>query len=399
MGFIEDYLKTYDSAESPTSFFYWSAIAAMASVLRKNVYVNKRIYKLYPNLYIMFVAKSGLRKGYPVKQAQKLVEQTEVVKVISGRNSIQSILQELSRQWTIPSGKVMKDAQALVVNDELDSLLINDPQAQTILTALYDSFYHKDWTNTLKKDGRETLRDLCITMLTATNPTHLDNFLDGTSISGGFLGRTIIIFEDKKSKINPLIEENDAVEVDLKPLADKLAEIAKLVGQFTFTPSAVSFYKKWYADFYERLQNNEIEDQTGTAERAGDTILKLSMVLSVNDCNTLLIDKGHIERSVDLFYRSARDSKLVTEGKGKSLESGAVKTVLGYLLQRPDYSAYRKQILASRYGDISATELASAIDTLDQAGLIEVMNDKDEGPFYKLPDKYVEKLKGKVLWK
>lgn len=399
MGFIEDYLKTYDSAESPTSFFYWSAIAAMAAVLRKNVYVNKRIYKLYPNLYIMFVAKSGLRKGYPVKQAQKLVEQTEVVKVISGRNSIQSILQELSRQWTIESGKVMKDAQALVVNDELDSLLINDPQAQTILTALYDSFYHKNWTNTLKKDGRETLRDLCITMLTATNPTHLDNFLDGTSISGGFLGRTIIVFEDRKSKINPLIEENDAVEVNLKPLADKLAEIAKIVGQFTFTPGAVSYYKGWYADFYERLQNNEIEDQTGTAERAGDTILKLSMLLSINDAPDLLIAKNHIEKSVDLFYRSARDSKLVTEGKGKSLESGAVKTVLGYLLQRPDYSAYRKQILASRYGDISATELASAIDTLDQAGLIEVMNDKDEGPFYKLPDKYVEKLKGKVLWK
>src|SRR5512139_3076362 len=120
MGFIEDYLKTYESAESPTSFFYWSAIASISAVLRKNVYINKRIYKLYPNLYIMFVAKSGLRKGYPVKQCQKLVDETEVVKVISGRNSIQSIIQELSRQWTTPTGKVMKDAQALVVNDELD---------------------------------------------------------------------------------------------------------------------------------------------------------------------------------------------------------------------------------------------------------------------------------------
>jgi hypothetical protein len=400
VGFIEDYLETYDSAESPTSFFYWSAIAAISAVLRKNVYINKRIYKLYPNLYIMFVAKSGLRKGYPVKQCQKLVEQTEVVKVISGRNSIQSILQELSRQWTIESGKVMKDAQALIVNDELDSLLINDPQAQTILTALYDSFYHKNWTNTLKKDGREVLKDLCITLLTATNPTHLDNFLDSTSISGGFLGRTIIVYEDRKSKINALIEENDAIEVNLKPLLDKLIETSKIVGQFTFTPPAVKYYKEWYKEFYEKLQSNEIDDITGTAERAGDTALKLAMVLSVNNSPSLIIDRPHIEKSIDLFYKSARDSKLVTEGKGKSSESDKVKTVLGYLLARPDYSAYRKQILASRYGDISATELASAIDTLEQAGLVEVAHDKEEGPFYKLPDRYVEKLKGKVFqWK
>lgn len=394
MGFIEEFLKTYESAESPTSFFYWSAIASISAVLRKNVYINKRIYKLYPNLYIMFVAKSGLRKGYPVKQAQKLVEACEIMKVISGRNSIQSILQELSRQYTIESGKVMKDAQAFVVNDELDSLLINDPQAQTILTALYDSFYHKNWTNTLKKDGRETLRDLYLTMLTATNPTHLDNFLDGTSMSGGFLGRTIIVYEERKSKINPLIEEGDAVEIITKPLQDRLIEISKLVGQFKFTTTAVKLYKPWYKDFYERLQTEEIEDITGTAERAGDTVLKLGMILSVNDSCDLTIDKHHIEKAVELFYDASRSSRIVTAGKGKSLDSDKVKTVLGYLLSKPDYSAYRKQILSARYGDISAAELAVVVDTLEQAGLIEILNDKDEGPLYKLQDKYIEKMKG-----
>lgn len=343
----------------------------------------------------MFVAKSGLRKGYPVKQAQKIVEHLEIMKVISGRNSIQSILQELSRQWTLESGKVMKDAQCFLVNDELDSLLIHDPQAQTILTTLYDSFYHtKSWVNTLKKEGREILKELYITMLTATNPTHLDNFLDGTSMSGGFLGRTIIVYEDKKSKINPLIEEDDAVEVDIKPLTDSLAEIAKIVGQFKFTPEAVKFYKPWYRDFYERLQADEIDDLTGTAERAGDTVLKIGMILSVNDSKDLLITKTHLEKAVELFYDSSRSSKLVTVGKGKSADADKMKTVLGYLLSRPDYSAYKKQILSAKYGDISAAELSVVIDTLEQAGLIETLNDKTEGPLYKLQDKYIEKLKG-----
>lgn len=341
----------------------------------------------------MFVAKSGLRKGYPVKQCQKIVEATETVKVVSGRNSIQSILQELSRQYTLEGGKVMKDAQAIIINDELDSLLINDPAAQTILTALYDSFYHKNWTNTLKKEGRETLKDLYITMLTATNPTHLDNFLDGTSVTGGFLGRTIIVFEDKKSKINPLIEENDATEVNIKPLIDQLIAISKIVGQFKFTPSAVKLYKEWYSDFYEKLQLDEIQDDTGTAERAGDTTLKLGMLLSVNESPELLIEKRHLEKAIELFYDSSKASKLVTAGKGKSEISDKVRTVLGYLLSRPQCAAYRKQILSAKYGDIDGNDLAKVIDTLEQAGLVETLNDKMDGPLYKLADKYVEKLK------
>lgn len=343
----------------------------------------------------MFVATSGLRKGYPIKQAQKLVEMTEVVKVISGRNSIQSILQELSRQWTLESGKVVKDAQALVVNDELDSLLINDPSAQTILTTLYDSFYHKNWTNTLKKDGRETLKDLYLTLLTGTNPTHLDNFLDATSMSGGFLGRTIIIFENKKSKINPLIEENDATEIDVKPLVEKLIEISKYTGQFKFTPAAIIGYKLWYKDFYTQLQDGEISDETGTAERAGDTTLKLAMLLSINESSSLIIDKHHLDKAIELFYESSKASKLVTAGKGKSEIADNIKTVLGYLLSRSDYSAYKKQILSARYGDISATDLVEVIDTLEQAGLLEVLIDKVEGPLYKLKDEYIKKLKSK----
>lgn len=287
----------------------------------------------------------------------------------------------------------MKDAQALVVNDELDSLLVGDPAAQTILTALYDSFYHKNWTNTLKKEGREILRDLYITMLTATNPAHFDNFLDSVSVSGGFLGRTLIVYEDRKSKINPLIEESDAHEIDLKPLVEMLKVISNYKGQCSFTKQAVGFYRRWYKDFYEKLQTSEIDDETGTAERAGDTVLKLGMILSVNENDSLIIDTPHLEKAIELFYSSSKSSKIMTVGRGKSEDSDKIKVVLGYLLSKPDNSAYRKQLLAANYGNISAAELAQTIDTLEQAGLLEILIDKTEGLMYKLNDKYVSRLK------
>lgn len=395
MSFIDTFVKTYAQAESPTSFFYWSAIGAISAVVKKKIWINKRIYQLYPNLYIMFVAKSGLRKGYPVKQAQKVVEALEVTKVISGRNSIQAILQELSKQWTLESGKLLREAQAFIVNDELDSLLVGDPAAQTILTALYDSFYHKKWKNTLKKDGREVLDELYITMLTATNPAHLDAFLDGTSIAGGFLGRTLMIYEDKKSRINPLVEENDATEVDTKPIIDLLKDISNLKGQITFDKDAVSKYKTWYENFYKSLETESYVDETGTAERAGDSVLKLAMILAIDE-QKLVICKSDIDKAIELYYVAATSIRRVVAGAGKSELSEKTKVVLGYLLSRPGYAAYRRDILAAKFGDIDSIDLSRIMDTLVQAGLVEVMNDQTEGPFYKIDSKYAAKFKKKV---
>jgi DNA-binding MarR family transcriptional regulator len=343
----------------------------------------------------MLIAKSGLRKGYPVKQAQRLVENLEVMKVISGRNSIQSILTELSKQWTLETGKILRNAQAFIVNDELDSLLIGDPQAQTILTALYDSFYHKKWQNTLKKDGREILNELYITMLTATNPEHLSHFLDKTSAKGGFLGRTMMIYEDKKSKINPLVEENDATEIDTSELLVTLKQISELKGQVSFTKISVAHYKQWYKSFYEKLETGEISDESGTAERAGDAVLKLAMILALDQLS-MVVEKEHIDRAIDLFYDAARSSKRVLAGAGSSENSEKVKTILGYLLSKPGYCAYKRQILAAKYGDIDTNDLAKVVDTLDQAGIIEVLIDKNDGPLYKITDKYAKEFKSRI---
>lgn len=396
MPFIEDFMEVTKEAESPRSFFYWSAIAAISAVIRKNAYINKRIYRLYPNLYIMLIAKSGLRKGFPVKLSQKVVEELEITKVISGQNSIQAIVNQLSKQWTLESGKVLNKAHTFVVNDELDALLISDSSAQTTLTTLYDSFYHDKWAKTLKKDAQEVLDDVYVTMLTATNPTHLDSFLDATSTKGGFLGRTLMIYEERKSRINPLIEENDAFEIDKKPLIAYLKTIADYKGQFKFDGPAVKYYKKWYIDFYNRLQDENIEDDTGTAERAGDTVLKLSMILSLNEGSSLIITTPHIEKSIELFYDATKSVKRVVEGKGASEASQKTRVVLDYLLSKDNFTATRQQVLSAKYGDVDAIDLDRVIDTLQQAGIIEVDINKKPGPTYQLSARYAEKVKARL---
>jgi hypothetical protein len=392
MGFLEKLLDQTQEAESPRSFFLWSGLAAISAVTRKNVWVNKKFYKLYPNVYIMLVARSGLRKGYPVKLAQRLVEGTEVTKVIAGRNSIQSIIQELSRQWTLESGKVLTYAQGFLVNDELGAFLIEDPAAQTILTTLYDSFYHQNWTNTLKSEGRSVLKDICLTMLSATNETHLSAFLDDTSVSGGFIGRTLIVYETRKSKLNALIDDDDLAAVNHEELLTDLKRISEAVGQVKLTKEAKTLYKAWYAEFNKKLDEDTSNDETGTSERLHDHILKIATLLSLSDSNDLVVTNTHLSKAIELCTGFTTSVKRITIGKGKSEFSDKNRIFLDYLLSQPGFKALRRKVLSAKYGDLDAIDLDKIVDTLSQAGILEIESSR-EGPIYKLSEAYSQQFK------
>lgn len=393
MSFLDQLLEYTKEAESPRSFFLWSGLAAISAVVKRNIWINKGFYSLYPNVYIMLVARSGLRKGYPVKLAQRLVEALETTKVISGRNSIQSIVQELSRQWTLEGGKVLTGAQAFLVNDELGTFLVDDPQAQSILTTLYDSFYHDKWANTLKSEGRSVLKDIYITMLSATNRTHLNAFLDSTSVTGGFIGRTLLVYEEKKSQINSLIWNDEATPLDNRPLIAELRRISEANGQIKLTLPAKKLFDSWYHEFNKKLESEDsLEDDTGTSDRLHDHILKISALLSLSESNDLKIEEAHLARGIELCTGFTTNVKRITAGHGKGDSAEKSRLFLDYLLSQPNFTTKRSKVLSAKYGHIDAIDLDRLVDTMVQAGLLEISG-SGGNTIYKLADSYTEQFR------
>jgi hypothetical protein len=92
MNWLTDLVDVFAESESPERFFYWSGLAVLSATIRKNIFLDRHIYKLYPNIYVFLVAKSGMKKGIPVRNAKKLLELLGLTRVISGRNSMPKIL-------------------------------------------------------------------------------------------------------------------------------------------------------------------------------------------------------------------------------------------------------------------------------------------------------------------
>lgn len=372
-NWLEKVLSETDEAESPKAFLLWGGLVAISAIMRRNVWVQKgKLYKLYPNVYVMLIARSGGRKGFPVSLSRKLVEEVGNTRIINGRSSIQAIIQDLGTAFSVEGRPPIVDAHALLSFPEFGSSLVDDPDALTILTDLYDSHAHDTWTNNLKSSGKTQLKLPCITILAASNEAHFHDKVGETSVLGGFIARTILVDEKKKSRINPLIDDSGS-EINIKDLAKYLIELSKLTGQFAWSPSAKELYKEWYNDFSNKLEDQEKDDPTGTSDRIHDTIIKTSMLLSLADKPELIIEKGAVNAAIELCLKSAGDAGRITQGRGKSESAEGTRIVVNEIAKSKAGNILRTELLRRHYGTFDSNQLDRIAETLVQAEMIEVV--------------------------
>lgn len=343
--------------------------------------------RLYPNLYVMLIAESGLGKQFPITMATKLLKESACTRPIIGRNSIESVIEVLGRGVTLESGVVIKGAEGAAISGEFANLLIDNPQALTILTQLYDTESLDEWPNTLKK-GRDNLKNVFLSLLTATNMEHYNDKIQEKDIRGGFIARTMCIHEERIDVLNSLMEEG--VDIDWSKHGKRLVEISKLEGVMKMSASARELYDSWYYPFYK----NPPPDKTGFVNRVRAHIIKVSMILSLIERDDLIIDKKHVTDAMDLCFKVMEDITEVGKKSGKSKYRSQFALIMTELLKAPNYSMRRHELLNRNLNEFTGKDFNETIGTLVESKIIEhVMIGEDVG--FKLTERCVKELEGK----
>lgn len=385
MGFLDEVMEGTAEAESPKSFFWWAGIAAVAATVKNNVFLDKFYYKLYPNIYCFFVAKSGLRKGFPIGLAKDLVTEVGQRRVIAGRASVEAIINDLSTATTPKhGGPPITDAAGFVVSGEFSASIVRNPDALTILTDLYDGHYNKEWKSHLKTSGNQELKGVNITMLGGMNETHFNDLITEKEISGGFIARTLVVFEDKRALRNSLTKP-PTVSFDIPKLASYLKKIRDVKGQMVWADDARDEFDSWYYKYDAEGQ----DDKTGIANRVHDHILKVAMLISMSQTPSLVIELPHIQEAMTKVLALVQNVKRVTEGQGKSVSSNAMKIIVTLLLAHPEHKMSRIVMLQKGRGQYDYMEFDRAIDTLVQSNIINTPRLVNGSPMYELEAGFV----------
>ena len=395
MTWLETLLESTKEAEAPERYFWWSGLCAISATVGKKIYIQRGpFYKLYPNIYVALVsARSGLRKGIPIMVAKKLVSDLDSVRVISGCNSIQALTQSLSMQQTFKSGAVINEAQGMMISDEFESFITEDPRALTYLTALHNTHEHEDsWKKRLKGSPLEELKSPCLTLLVASNAALFESMVKQKDIEGGFIARTFIVHESKRKLINDLMYTEEEIinllDSDAKSheiLLNRLKEINKLSGKVTLSLKSVNLYRSWY----EQLSMSEVDDRTGSFDRLGDQVLKVAMLISISNNNSLIISENDLTLAIDASELCIMNARAISMEKEKGDINPIIEKVLKELIKAPNQMITRKYLMVNTH--IESMILDRALDTLIQRGAIDEpkRNSKKE-VFYKMKKEVFE---------
>lgn len=389
--FVSQFLAHTEVYESPSSFWKWAAFTAIAAVARDNVYRKLGDITLYPNIFTLLLADSAVhRKGAPVKLCEQLVAAVKNTKVISGRASIQAILDELGRGETDKqTGKILAGGSALFSAGELSAGIVNDPEAIKILTDIYD--FKSEYTSRLRGSGVFRIKNVCFTMMAASNEALLIDLYDAKATFGGLLGRTFLVKPQEFRPANSLFTVRNG-EQSLVNLTQQLLSISRIKGEFDIPVESQNVYDDWYVPFRKSYENKP--DRSGVIGRIHTGVLKVAMILTLNYTKSLVVQPEHILEAIDVCMQLMPNYNSFVMASGKSTIAEVASALIEDIWKEPTRFISKQNFLSRHIHQFDVELVDKCISTLSQAELlIEGMGANKNTIIYTLTPKCIETFK------
>jgi len=393
INFIAEYLRLTETAESPTSYLMWGAISCLSATLRDNVYFSMmgRYEKIYPNMYILVLGESAVRKGTPFLVNKRILRGENGVnntKVMTGSATMQAVLRNLA---LTENGQPM-GGSGIMIASEAGGFFINDPQTIPILTDIYE--FHQLYDKHVISYDIPPIKNLCLSMFAGTNEVMFEKMLDRTAREGGLLGRCVVIKESKRRK------KDSGFELDVKypeeeeyqNLVKYLKKLGQIKGPLKLSKDARDRYHSWYHD----TEIEEFKTKTGYEGRMGTHVLKLSTALSAA---TLAFESREIQLpemdiAINTCMNLLSQYKKMTYGTGIAPDQEFGVKITSQLLHAKDFYLTQAKLLCDLHGDLTLEILNKQVLDLEAKGFLQVKT-QNGLPGYQLTERFIEMFKNK----
>jgi len=334
---IDAYMQSTENSEPPRLFRLWTAISVIASALQRKCYVKWGSSLLfYPNLYIVLVGPSGVRKGTAMNPGLDLIEDIGKIKIAAQATSLQALIRRLKetnyQDPDLNTGKMQFHSSMTIFSKEFTVFLgYHNRELMAALCDWYDC--DRKWSYETIARKKEEIVGVWVNLFGATTPSLIRSSLPLDAIGGGLTSRIIYIYEEKLGKMVLLPMETDEEKTIRKHLLHDLDKISMLSGQFGYTKGFLDLWSDWRM---KTVDNPPFYDDRfdGYISRRPNHIMKLSMIMSVSergDKHQMTLTKANLERAIALLVEAELKMQGVFKGVGKSDTAEILHRVITYL--------------------------------------------------------------------
>lgn len=335
---IDGWMEYTNNTEAPDLFRLWTAISVIASALQRKCYVSwGTSLTFYPNMYIVLVGPSGVRKGTAMNPGLDILQDLGKIKIAAQATSLQALIRRLKdtnyQDPDLTTGKMQFHSSMTIFSKEFTVFLgYHNRELMSTLCDWYDC--DKSWKyETIARKVEEVI-GVWVNLFGATTPSLIQSSMPMDAIGGGLTSRIIYVFEEEMGKMVFLPMQSQK-EVQLyEYLLHDLDKISCLSGQFSYTEAFLDAWTDFRVE--DRANPPFIDDRfSGYISRRPNHIMKLSMIMSASRGNRkmdMVLTKDDIDRAIDVLMQAERKMFRVFSGVGRSDISDILERVMTFLL-------------------------------------------------------------------
>lgn len=200
--FFSSYLLYTSKNECPAIFHRWSAIVGIGAYLGRSCYIPHGHFKIYPNVYALFLASAGSRKSTGINIVRKLLEQASYTNFAPKKTTKEKFLMKLG------------DISSPPLSDDLESQIFGEsialPAEIFIAAGEFNEFFGNDilsfcsmlgemwdwegkFDNEVKNSSSSLIMDPTVSILGGTTPETFATTFPSGIIGQGFFSRILLI--------------------------------------------------------------------------------------------------------------------------------------------------------------------------------------------------------------
>lgn len=384
--------------------FYWLISAALQ---RRVWYSNYDHNPLFPNLYIIFVGRPAVGKGFILGPINTLLrmhknEKMGMIKTSTGNEypslfpvggdamSYEELLADIADSArVIPvrgnSGYTKSNIYAHTsysfVLEEISSLFRRKVEdiGKFLLNA-YDAKEH-GYEYLTKHSGKDRIRRLCLSFIGGTQPDELANLERMGVFKDGLSSRMLFIFEAMPRFFK--FHQADMDEEQLKAKADIAAYIkrlATLFGQLTYSQEVTDWLEDWY------VNDNVKKEQTANAKmqhyygRKRVSLLKMAAAVHFADNLDYIITLDDVKKALELLNSLETSMEAGFNSNGRNELAGVSKKILNYIKSLPAVS--KREIIIKFIVDLSLEEIDLCLRELELTSNLKNRIEKGQVVYY-----------------